>query len=405
MKKLLGFLMMGAVMLSSCGNDHEDLYDPNAAALRKANEYAMAFVKQFGKIDPNHTWGFGDVLGSRGSNTESNMWYQKLSLPTRITSAEEEKVAAYFSTPSNYRESVQANWSDFFVQHVYKGTASYTVYDYSNGENTSGTVTGSDKMDQLSVGANESSMESVPNFNGGGKAIEQEIWTSNNQSDCYKEGLALMVNSSTALFGYQNSQDNSIIYYDYIIQEIDGAYYVGFDFSSNNNTASVKADGIYNDWIVKISPAEYLNAKRIIAEDLGTIGDFDFNDVVFDVAYNSVGIVVTLQAAGGTMPLYINGKEVHELFGVSGETMVNTGKGVNTQKVIFTLPGVWNMDDVEITVNNENVINVLEAPQGEAPQMICVDTNYQWTEERERIDTKYPKFKEYVNDNPNLNWY
>ena len=45
---------------------------------------------------------------------------------------------------------------------------------------------------------------------------------------------------------------------------------------------------------------------------------FDFNDVVFDVATNGGATIITLQAAGGTLPLYIevggDSREVHGLF-------------------------------------------------------------------------------------------
>lgn len=73
-----------------------------------------------------------------------------------------------------------------------------------------------------------------------------------------------------------------------ILYNILGAYYVGFDFEATgqNPNQQVAADGYYSDWIVKISPAVYTNAYRIIAEDLGDSDDFDFNDVVFDVATN-----------------------------------------------------------------------------------------------------------------------
>ena len=75
-----------------------------------------------------------------------------------------------------------------------------------------------------------------------------------------------------------------------------------------------------------------------MAEDL-TIsgGDFDFNDVVFDAVTVNGATVVTLQAAGGTMPLYIEDNEVHELFGVSQSTMVNTYDKQAKAPVIFRL--------------------------------------------------------------------
>ena len=81
------------------------------------------------------------------------------------------------------------------------------------------------------------------------------------------------------------------------------------------------ADGYYSDWIVTLTKANTGNTPppppsgfvcRIIAEDLtvGENSDFDFNDVVFDVIDN--GATIRLRAAGGELPLYVAGQEVHD---------------------------------------------------------------------------------------------
>ena len=78
----------------------------------------------------------------------------------------------------------------------------------------------------------------------------------------------------------------------------------------------------------------------IICEDLGTIGDFDFNDVVFYAKVWNDGVTeIWLLAAGGTLDLIVAGQEVHDAFGVSKSTMVNTaestGKGATKDPVYF----------------------------------------------------------------------
>jgi hypothetical protein len=63
--------------------------------------------------------------------------------------------------------------------------------------------------------------------------------------------------------------------------------------------------------------------------------------------------VVTLQAAGGTMPLYIEDNEVHELFGVSQSTMVNTYDKQAKAPVIFRLKNRYNdIKDIPVRVND-----------------------------------------------------
>ena len=93
------------------------------------------------------------------------------------------------------------------------------------------------------------------------------------------------------------------------------------------------ADGYYSDWIVTLTKAEPVNQVsanlRVMAEDLSANDegkDFDFNDVVFDVYFSpTVGeAYVMVQAAGGTLPLTVDGTEVHGLWGKSTDTMINT---------------------------------------------------------------------------------
>lgn len=417
MKKFLGLLLVGSALFASCGNDLEDLYDPHAAALLKANKYSKAFVQQFGTINPNHTWGFSGLM-SRAANVESNNWYTIATLPDKITPAEEEKVTAYFQNTSNYSKNTQIDFNDFFVQHVHKGTTVYNIYDYTNGENISGTVVGSDNMDQLSVGTDLNNIEAVPNFNAGGKAVEQRIQASNDANDVYYEGIAMMTNTHSSFFAYKNSQvtNGVALYYDYIVLEVDDNFYVGFDYKCESNNAFVKADGIYDDWIVKVTPIKYNNVYRIIAEDLGDTDDFDFNDVVFDVKFlyrwennvNANVAEITLIAAGGTLPLSIcygdQEVEVHEKFGVNTNVMVNTGVGASCNKITFDLIGCTDLKDIKVKVAGQEASYYLTAEVGKAPQMLCVGTDYVPTQERQGIDEKYPKFRQYVED-PTVEWY
>ena len=96
------------------------------------------------------------------------------------------------------------------------------------------------------------------------------------------------------------------------------------------------------------------NVVRVIAEDLtwgSENGDFDFNDVVFDVKLinNNTQVQITLKAAGGTLPLYVAKQEVHDAYGVSRTTMVNTGRGVSISRdPSFTIENTYNSTDVNV---------------------------------------------------------
>ena len=193
-----------------------------------------------------------------------------------------------------------------------------------------------------------------------------------------------------------------------------------------NKNMGVDRNYNYEDWIVRISPATFKAAKRIIAEDLAANeSDFDYNDVVFDATITKEQIPsmnyalkyvahVTLRAAGGTMPLYIGSKEVHALFGVDTGTMVNTDNGTVTKPIVqFTeILGDANYDNVmaysikdilvKVLTNNGEI--TLESNVGKPSEKLCVSTSYIWCKEREPIQEKYPDFKRYVTDRT-VTWY
>lgn len=168
---------------------------------------------------------------------------------------------------------------------------------------------------------------------------------------------------------------------------------------------------------------------RIIAEDLtwgSENGDFDFNDVIFDVQLidNGSNIRITLLAAGGTLPLYIAGVEVHEKFGVSTSTMVNTYTDNNGNlikdhnPVSFTIPNqdkknyvldangnetyppygstvkevAWKLpvEVLKLLSNGNRGLVELTAPVGKAAAKVAVGNDYNdWCPERTSVDDKF----------------
>ncbi len=363
----LGMLAIGAVLFASCSSN-DDLFDPEKAAQRREAQYTTAFAKLYGEIAPDQDWGFGKIADTRGVvKHDQHPQIDDVIPPSSISSAEIAYVTEWFSK-NQYPTSINVEWTDFTIQNI------------------SSTSYGS-KMNLLYA-----KNEHVLDFNSGSGNAWRLLFDS---------GLS---------FSYHNSEDNGT-YYDYTIQYIpgngtfEGGYYVGFDYQANGQSENQKValNGYYNDWILKIAPAKYKDAKRVIAEDLGEIGDFDFNDVVFDVASYGGSTIITLQAAGGTLPLYIraNGEdyEVHGLFGVSTTTMVNTVSPNEKAPVMFRIPGVALASDIDIVVKDQIAGEYpLTAEVGEAPKKICVETRYEWTKERQRISDKYELFERWVKD-------
>lgn len=348
-----GFLSILGITLYSCGS--ENLYDPEKAGELKFARYEAAFIEKYGEINPNQDWGFGSVV-TRSANPNSNQWSEYVKVPTDddLTQDKISEIVKLFQNPKNAIRVDGLNWSDFFVQQVY----------FNPQRNN---------MNQLAAYKEDGTMDIVYNFNHSAGSI------------------MFMQDSGTKDFSYEGEGGHR--YGEHIIIFYEGDYYVGFDFECYMNQ-DTSPDGDYSDWIVRIKPAEYTSADRVMAEDLNdTNGDFDFNDVVFDAAIMNDGTtIITLQAAGGTMPLYIEGKEVHELFGVSETTMVNTQEGHKNAVpcVIFRLEGDYtDIKDILIAVNGVE----LRAEIGKAPGKLCCPTNCEWTDERENIEKRYQNFQ------------
>lgn len=243
------------------------------------------------------------------------------------------------------------------------------------------------------------------------------------------------------------------------------------------------ADGYYSDWIVCIVEAQgktitsrekvekygeffkipvVPQCGRIFCEDLGvsTREDLDYNDVVFDVdvylnyeagtkyyytiysdgrkvldrteeysTQRTYSAKITLQAAGGTLPLTVAGKEVHEMFGVGITTMVNTrddnstafGSYVNGKSPVdlgeYTTSQLFPdkqdtqeilAKDIPIVVNYNTAkeVAILSAEKGDAPAKLFVPNHStKWTVERKPLVIAYPKFANYVNNVNNGEWW
>lgn len=146
---------------------------------------------------------------------------------------------------------------------------------------------------------------------------------------------------------------------------------------------------------------------RIVAEDLtvGENSDFDFNDVVFDVFCDGSTTTIRLRAAGGELPLYVAGHEVHKEFGYnSSYPIINTGWDgtIDYEKryVDFTISGVYNTRALANTIpvyvtkrgEDKDLIDILlTARTGKVASKICVGRDYEWCSERLDVDKKFRK--------------
>ena len=359
-------------------------------------QYNTAFVKVFGTPDAKQTWGFSNRSVTRACYPNSNMWESDgYIIPADITQDEITKVYNAFNEVGAESYEALVDWDCFFVQHVY-GAHSNMDWLYAwDPEGHEETIYGDPANNWQPYNAT---------------VYEDHIFNFN----ATLGSIQLMVESSTQKFGFHSSQDSKK-HPTFRMMQIDGAYYVGFDYYANgeNSNQQEARDFIYTDWIVKICPGRGItppaNELRIIAEDLSATDntDFDFNDVVLDVNIEGTTANCTLIAAGGTLPLRINNDnnlEVHKLFGVDTNVMVNTGAGPTKDYVPFTLNNISNAADIKLEVFKNGSWIELTAQQGTPAAKIAVFQNFKYCKEREPITTKYPNFRNWV-QNINYIWW
>ena len=376
--------------------------------------YENAFIEKFGEPAPDQTWGFGsaDANGggvaqraiTRTANPNSNQWFKEMNYkkPADITQAEIDYVMNWFATHTK-ADGQTLDIKNYFIQQIGYSGDSYSVTD-NNGASHS--IESKNYMNYIfaNLDANGSSKDHVNNFNASSGSI------------------MLMENSETKYgFGFQDSwgSDDKFVTQNYLMAEIDvpgvgKGWYVGLDYQTKKSDAGIdlKPDGKYDDRVMKIVPAVKNPLKcdiRIIAEDLSASegSDFDFNDVVFDVKYGYPAwdkTTIILQAAGGQLPLCIGvldkAHEVHNLFGVSLNTMVNTEDWTaHKDPVTFTIDvqyGSGNINNLPIWVQKGSDWVLLTAHKGKAASKIAVSTDYKWVKELKDISNAYKNFDTYV---------
>ena len=213
--------------------------------------------------------------------------------------------------------------------------------------------------------------------------------------------------------------------------------------------AIIPGDNNYSDWIIRLCAAtpdgegggggdggdggddpEY--TLRVICEDLNAQAqagdtedsDWDFNDLVFDVAFlGSDQVQIKVVAVGGTLPIRINGEdalEAHGLFGQGTDKMINTGAGAKfpnqayeatstPDAAIFTrtIPGVNAAygANIKVEVQKGNDWIELEAKPGQPASKMGVMPDFTICTERQDIRTRYSNFVAWVNTQTPQYWW
>lgn len=421
---------------TSCSKGGDDIYNPEAAGQMKADQITQAYNEAFikyvgGPIASNQDWGFSSA-GTRSVIKQDMTDYPSATAPDPITAKEAQWVTEWFQNNPGLTEQGQP-FTNFYVQfvsgdqtnkqgvwHRYDQNRVNNGYD-SNYWDEEFTENGG--MDKLHCGAtqDQGSTDHLLDFNAKTGGPWDIVYI--------KDGSALQwgYHSSWGEDSKAPAGDGYYWYFKMVELTVPGScfddnqprtgWYVGLSLYGKKYDNGDKELGYQRlqyaeDWIVKVVPGEttppptHNYTLRVLGEDL-TFGedadaDFDFNDVVFDVAIENGETWIRLQAAGGTLPLYIDTKEVHALFGLNNTTtMVNTGRGSRLDPVEVKLDHYYaNAKDIPVTVTKNGTTIALRAERGEPASKIAVNNmSFQWCAERVSMKQQYPLFTEWCTNN------
>lgn len=364
--------------------------------------YQTEFVKTFGAIKPGHKWGF-ENRSTRAAATEN---YGNYELPNVIGNNVGKNFDKTFNKASGSLQSVP--YGEYFVQHVFKQTGF--------GEGGSGSMSEHQQMAQLQAfNYNTGDWEDVTNFVGG-KCVHH---MTDDAGTKMTKGVTLMVNMGTPtsnqpqfrwIAKHNATVGGDYVCTNYVIKKINGEYYLGLGYVNKGDTQG--NDAKYDAWIIKLVKAEgrppFAERGRIMCEDLGNIGDFDFNDVVFDATImNDGSINIEILAAGGTLPITVAGRPV------TLGTMMNTGENWTDETQSFTISaaeaaenGWTTLLSIPVKVTGKDGIEYeLQARDGQAPGKFCTYIGLPWADEYVNINLAYAGFSTWVaNEKPQTWW-
>lgn len=216
--KIFGLVAIFGLFAACSSDDDANVGKQIAQSLKKSSE--VYFI-------PN--------VKARGCDVNGNMWESK---PAMVTAEEVAEVLAYIATDPDYCDKLP-NYTRYFIQHVGGAHHMYSYTDHNGALHTG--INGTAGFENLQVLENSGNWQHVYNFNAG-KCDN----AATNNSALMTDGF----NGIKAMSEYASSWSGL-----YRIYYFKGNYYVGLDFFAKKGDGEVPADGIYDDWVVKIVPA------------------------------------------------------------------------------------------------------------------------------------------------------
>lgn len=222
---------MTALSLGMVSCSSEDIETTGNILTQNAQKYGTR------SSEVNLYFGGNKIVGTRACDVSGNLWGAEMpEYPT-----DEEKAGILDYVRNNPGASVEwPGYTCFYVQHVISAHNKYSYKDWNNALHDN--IDGSTHLNELQIKENNGNYTHVNNFNEG------------------KCDNAVTHNSALMTEGFQGARthesygganvDNWRLFY------WNGNYYLGIDYMMVNGSGKIDANGIYDDWIMKIIPGK-----------------------------------------------------------------------------------------------------------------------------------------------------
>lgn len=230
-RKLLGMLSLTALSLGMVSCSSDDIETTGNILTENAQKYGTH------SSEVNFYFGGNKIVGSRACDVNGNMWGAEMpEYPT-----EEEKAGILDYVRNNSGASVEwPGYTCYYVQHVTSAHNKYSYKDWNNALHDN--IDGSTHLNELQIKENNGNYTHVNNFNEG--KCENAV---THNSALMTEGFQGARTHES--YGGANIDNWRLFYWN-------GNYYLGIDYMMVNGSGKIDANGIYDDWIMKIIPGK-----------------------------------------------------------------------------------------------------------------------------------------------------
>ena len=229
--KLLGMLSLTALSLGMVSCSSDNIETTGNILTDNAQKYGTH------SSEVNFYFGGNKIVGSRACDVNGNMWGAEMpEYPT-----EEEKAGILEYVRNNSGASVEwPGYTCYYVQHVISAHNKYSYKDRNGAEHND--IDGSTHLNELQIKENNGNYTHVNNFNEG--KCENAV---THNSALMTEGFQGARTHES--YGGANIDNWRLFYWN-------GNYYLGIDYMMVNGSGKIDANGIYDDWIMKIIPGK-----------------------------------------------------------------------------------------------------------------------------------------------------